>query len=311
MKLSIITVCYNNKIGLIKTADSILKQTLHEFEWIIIDGGSKDGSKEIIERLSVISPECVSYWCSEPDNGIYNAMNKGVKVATGDYLLFLNSGDIFYDDKVIEQVAPNLEDVDFVFGNHCYVSKYGKIRDSSKWPKILPKEFWIARTINHQSMFIKRSTLVKTPYDESLKVVADWAHPFYWLAIKNGSYKVIDTIVAIAEEGGYSFKHGDILAEERQRIIEKYFSKRESDEMVLSFLAQNTMVDSFLLLSEKAIFSYFNKRYSPDEFTKIFKKYSKQICTHGTFMMRLLNWLNIHHLMMISDILCKVIYRKK
>ncbi len=92
MKLSIITVNLNNKDGLQKTIDSVISQTFKDFEWIVIDGGSTDGSKELIEKYS----DYISYWVSEPDKGIYNAMNKGIKVAKGDYLEFLNSGDIFF-----------------------------------------------------------------------------------------------------------------------------------------------------------------------------------------------------------------------
>ena len=101
MKLSIITINYNNQEGLKKTIESVVSQTMRDFEWIVIDGGSTDGGKEIIEQ----NKQCLDYWCSEPDKGIYHAMNKGIRASHGDYLMFLNSGDSLYDNKVIERFA--------------------------------------------------------------------------------------------------------------------------------------------------------------------------------------------------------------
>ena len=100
MTLSIITINYNNAAGLEKTIKSVISQTCKRYEFIIIDGGSKDGSKDIIEKYQ----DQITYWVSEPDNGIYNAMNKGVKVAKGEYCIFMNSGDIFVDNDVIRDV---------------------------------------------------------------------------------------------------------------------------------------------------------------------------------------------------------------
>ena len=101
MKFSIITINYNNCNGLQRTLDSVVSQTCKNFEWIVIDGGSSDGSRELIEQFQ----QEMTYWCSERDKGIYNAMNKGVEKATGDYCLFLNSGDNFCDSNVIKRLA--------------------------------------------------------------------------------------------------------------------------------------------------------------------------------------------------------------
>ena len=100
MKLSIITVNLNNKDGLQKTIDSVISQTFKDFEWIVIDGGSTDGSKELIEKYS----DYISYWVSEPDKGVYNAMNKGIQVAKGEYLNFMNSGDSFICETTLQDV---------------------------------------------------------------------------------------------------------------------------------------------------------------------------------------------------------------
>ena len=108
---SIITINYNNKDGLLKTIESVLCQTYKDFEFIVIDGGSTDGSREIIEKYA----GHIDYWVSEPDKGIYNAMNKGIKVAHGDYLNFMNSGDYFYNENVLNDTLAYLND-DIVSG---------------------------------------------------------------------------------------------------------------------------------------------------------------------------------------------------
>ena len=104
MKLSIITVNRNNKDGLEKTIRSVIRQTSHDYEYIIIDGASTDGSPEIIRNYE----ENITYWISEPDTGIYNAMNKGIRKAQGDYCLFLNSYSSFIEIYIAPSQACNL-----------------------------------------------------------------------------------------------------------------------------------------------------------------------------------------------------------
>ena len=112
-KLTIITINYNNLEGLKRTVESVLNQTWQEFEYIVIDGGSNDGSAEYIESQS----EHIDYWVSEPDKGIYNAMNKGIAKARGEYLLFLNSGDHLYSAKVLEENYGKIADFDLIYFN--------------------------------------------------------------------------------------------------------------------------------------------------------------------------------------------------
>ena len=113
MRLSIITVNYNNKDGLQKTIDSVISQTFKDFEWIVIDGGSTDGSRELIEK----NKNYFSFWCSEHDKGVYNAMNKGIVHAKGEYLNFMNSGDCFVSNKVLEKIFSNDYTNDILYGN--------------------------------------------------------------------------------------------------------------------------------------------------------------------------------------------------
>ena len=127
MRISVITVNFNNKDGLIKTIESVLEQTYKNIEYIIIDGNSTDGSKDVIENIK----EHLSYCVSEKDNGIYDAMNKGIKQATGDYCLFLNSGDFFVTKNVLSQIFFNKTySNDLLIGRQKFINEKGKISES-------------------------------------------------------------------------------------------------------------------------------------------------------------------------------------
>jgi len=170
MKLSIITVNYNNKAGLQKTIDSVVAQTWRDFEWIIIDGGSTDGSKELIEQYQ----QHFAYWCSEPDKGVYNAMNKGIGRARGEYLNFMNSGDIFYSKDTLEEVfARNILNADMIYGDWVRIEKENIVL--MKAPNKVSLEFFYTDNICHQAMFLKSSTMKKRSYDETFQIYADWA----------------------------------------------------------------------------------------------------------------------------------------
>lgn len=170
MKLSIITINYNNKAGLQKTIDSVIAQTWRDFEWIIIDGGSTDGSKELIEQYQ----QHFAFWCSEPDKGVYNAMNKGIDKARGEYLNFMNSGDIFYSKDTLEEVfARNTLNADMVYGDWVRIEKENVVL--MKAPNEVSLDFFYIDNICHQAMFLKSSTMKKKGYDETFQIYADWA----------------------------------------------------------------------------------------------------------------------------------------
>ena len=162
MKLSIITINYNNCNGLAETIRSVEGQTLKDFEWVVVDGVSTDGSRDLIEAHA----DSFSYWVSEPDNGIYHAMNKGIKEAGGEYLLFLNSGDMLADNQVVEHVVPSLHDFDFVVGNIYKSDNLGvkAFDENNLSSQRLPFMLTIS-SLPHQSTFIiiiyRISTYVK------------------------------------------------------------------------------------------------------------------------------------------------------
>ena len=196
MKLSVITVNYNNKAGLQRTIDSVVCQTWRDFEWIVIDGGSTDGSKELLEQYQ----QHFAYWCSEPDGGVYNAMNKGIARAKGDYLLFLNSGDALYDENVLQTIDDIHSSADIITGQAIRMDTNELLR---QYDKNLLMQLYLD-TLNHQATFIKRELFKDTCYDESLKIVSDWK---FWLEAilwKRASVDVVDIIVTKQDMTGIS-----------------------------------------------------------------------------------------------------------
>lgn len=176
MKISVITINYNNKSGLERTIRSVAGQTYPNLEYVVIDGGSGDGSTDVIRQYQ----DKISYWVSEPDKGIYNAMNKGILKATGDYLLFLNSGDEFYNSSALKNLAAETPETDFVYGNLAFAEGH-KVR-ILEYPGQLRFSFFIHQSLPHPSCLIRRSCFDKVGlYDEALKIVSDWK--FFLLAI--------------------------------------------------------------------------------------------------------------------------------
>ncbi len=203
MKLSIITINYNNRGGLQKTIDSVICQTWRDFEWIIIDGGSADGSKELIINVSDNPKANISYWSSEPDKGIYNAMNKGTAKANGEYILFLNSGDELYDEHVLESVFNrNTPDFADIISGQVVKSSDGTILRS--YNKNIYLQIY-EDTLNHQGTFINRKLLIKYPYDERLKIVSDWKFWVEAVLLNDATIQVID--VTIAKQDGFGISN--------------------------------------------------------------------------------------------------------
>lgn len=213
MKYSIITVNFNNAAELAKTVLSVRNQSCKDYEYIVIDGGSTDGSVEVIRS----NESGIDYWVSERDRGIYDGMNKGIAVANGEYCLFLNSGDTFYDDNVLKN-ASGLLDMDFVCGNAMLTEGRNQM-----WiaPDVVDGLFWRQRnSICHQSVFIRTSLLKETPYDTSLKIVSDYKFFFYELVVMKRSYRHIDMTICNYGCNGISADHEKSDAEKKSVIDE-------------------------------------------------------------------------------------------
>lgn len=210
-KISIITINFNNLEGLKRTLESVVTQTWQEFEYIVIDGGSTDGSAAYIESQS----DKIDYWVSEPDKGIYNAMNKGIAKATGEYLLFLNSGDHLYSNSVLEMNHNKINLEDFIYFNIRYIF-IDYITISSK-PKILEELFFIFNTLPHPSTFIRRNLFFEIGnYDENLKIVSDWKFFLFAIHKYKCTSRKVDVILSDFYVGGIS---SDIKLSNVERML--------------------------------------------------------------------------------------------
>ncbi|WP_282134435.1 glycosyltransferase family 2 protein [Seonamhaeicola maritimus] len=224
--LSIITVNFNDSKGLEKTVKSVRSQNYTNFEHIIIDGNSTDGSKQVIEKHK----DSFGYWVSEPDSGIYNAMNKGVEKAKGDYLLFLNSGDYFINRKIIQSFASKNTVEDIVYGKIKW--KKGKEIWDGNFSDKLTFKYFSKASLPHQGSFIKRNLFKEIGnYDEKLKIVSDWK--FFVLAIYkyNCSFKRIDIFISVCNRDGLSCLPGNwsLILKEREQTLTEYFPSFYSD----------------------------------------------------------------------------------
>lgn len=196
MKVSIITICYNNLKGLQKTYKSIASQTMREFEWIVIDGGSDDGSKDFLQNHD----DEIDYWCSEPDKGIYNAQNKGIAKATGEYMIFMNSGDSFYDKEVLRHVFSTPQSATVLYGDWVQLFEDGRTANIDA-PRTFSLHFICNDNICHQAMFIKSEVLRKFPYNESYHIYADWAK-WIELTLKKHTFQYVPYKICYFLMGG-------------------------------------------------------------------------------------------------------------
>lgn len=229
MKLSIITINYNNAEGLERTLNSVLAQTYDKIEHIVIDGGSTDGSVDVIKRYvqsnqqSVISNQHSIIWSSEKDNGIYNAMNKGIRKASGEYIQILNSGDILAAPDVTERMVAALNDeIGILYGNMIkkdYTT--GKIIGKSEEVEYSLRNYY-SGTMNHDCCYFRRD-LFETYglYDENLKIVSDWK--WFLQAIGLGHVKpvYVDIDVTIFDASGISETNLALRNQERRQVLEE------------------------------------------------------------------------------------------
>lgn len=223
-KLSIITICYNSPY-LELTCDSIVNQIWQDFEWIIIDGGSNKDTLKIFEKYK----NRINKFISEPDSGIYNACNKGIKLAQGEYLNFMNGGDAYCDNTILQNVFSRNLDEDILYGDEYFDTKCNNIKNLKKMPEKVTEDFLIKSTIRHQSSFIKRKLFENYGlYDENYKIVSDWEK---WIVFfLNGvEFKYVPVVVADYNTGGCSFADTYIRLhnKERNEVLNKYFTSKQ------------------------------------------------------------------------------------
>ena len=200
IKFSIITVCYNASATIRETIASVLNQTYQELEYIVVDGKSDDGTVEILQNIN----DTRMMFISEKDSGIFDAMNKGMKMASGDYLIFLGADDTFFDKDVLKKVAGKLTgDNDVMYGNVLLKTRQRLYNGPfSRWT-------WGHRNISHQSIFYPKSIYRRYQYNEKYRSVADWDYNLRLLTDGITFTYIGETICVFNDEDGLSSNSKD------------------------------------------------------------------------------------------------------
>ena len=241
MRYSIITINYNDKEGLSRTIKSVSNQTSKDFEYIVIDGGSTDGSVDIIKQ----NANHIDYWVSEKDKGVYNAMNKGIAQAKGDYLVFMNSGDCFHMPDVLTLMSDYQEDI--ICGK---VFKGNTTIPSGHYKPTITLVDLMRGSLPHQAMFIKRELMVKHPYDENYKILSDWKFCIQALVFDNCTFRNSDVVVADYDISGISTNSNGLLAKEREIILKELFPQRIIEDYERLTPVDDELLDQSLFLTQ-------------------------------------------------------------
>lgn len=254
--ITIITVNINDLEGLKRTFKSVFNQNWKEFEYIVIDGGSNDGSAEYISSQG----SRIDYWISEPDSGIYNAMNKGIRAANGEYLLFINSGDELKENDILGNNVSVLHTEDIIYYDLEFQFQDRAVKHT--YPSELDYKFFINGSIGHPATFIKKSLFENTSgYDENYKIVSDWKF-FMDSVVKNKcSYRKVNVVLSKFYKDGISTNNRVLVEKERDEILNKYYSdyvRLMNLEIILDNLKRSRLVGG---LRKFGFLKYLGKEY--------------------------------------------------
>ncbi len=262
-KLSVITINFNDFKGLQKTIESVINQTYLNYEFIIIDGGSNDDSKSVIERYQ----SKITHWVSEKDNGIYDAMNKGILKSSGEYLLFLNSGDYLINSNVLKKVFILNPQEDVLYGELIF--DFGnKNKKKAKLPKQLTALHLFKDNIWHPASFIKKELFkMYGYYNMTYKIAADYDFFFKTIVVNKVSTKYIDFPITVYDTSGLSSNSASLkkINDERKKIHKRYLSSDEYEYF------DNLSKFKFIFLSKWLV----RKPLMTKFFTKLLKCYSQ------------------------------------
>jgi len=213
-KISVITINFNNRIGLEKTIQSVISQPLFKehIEYIIIDGGSDDGSVETINKFE----SSTHSWISEKDEGIFHAMNKGLQKATGDYVIFMNSRDVFCDNLIDNQFIDCLN-TQLVYGNYFLDSELPN--NLCKQTETIDFAYLLGKTICHQALFMKRDLCLKYPFEYQFNIIGDWIQLFKIMKNENPSVQYVNQAICIYDIEGLSIQQNDKRLQQRSEFL--------------------------------------------------------------------------------------------
>lgn len=227
MKLSIITINFNDHEGLDKTIQSVINQTYKDFEYIVIDGASTDGSVDVIKKYA----DRLTHWVSEPDTGIYNAMNKGTRLAQGEYCLYLNSGDFLATENVLDELFENSFSEDIVSCTCLNFDEHNKILEIP--PKQLSLFTFVGGSLPHPTSLIKRDLINRLGgYNESFRIISDWCFFLDAAIVYNCSYKTCDIVLAYFNRWGISTTSSKLEQKEAEEYLKMRFPRVMNDYVV-------------------------------------------------------------------------------
>lgn len=287
-ELTIITINYNNAFGLQKTVESVLAQSTQDFEYIVVDGGSTDGSVDyLIAQNSELRTQNFSF-ISEKDKGIYNAMNKGIRMAKGEYIHFLNSGDWLVDEYVVEKMLKELSifefrvsgsesgveatPVDIIVGNKITVRPDGKVRYGCNDKRPVTALTFYRGTIEHTSAYIRRALFDRVGlYDETFRIVSDYKWYFEAVLHHNAKVAFTDLYVTYFDSTGISSTNLALDKAERRQVLEQMLPPAVlADYDTYSFdidqmkrLKRYPLIYKFFYLVERVLFKFdkWNAKY--------------------------------------------------
>ena len=267
MKYSIITVNFNNEEGLRKTIESVIHQTFRDFEFIVIDGGSADGSADVLKEYD----SQIDYWVSEPDGGIYQGMNKGIRKAQGEYLNFMNSGDCFYDSKRLELIDNNHFETDIIIGSDYYYNPATGQGFTSNLPPRLSMYSLYKGSFPHQSSFFRKELFKGCLYDEHLRMVSDWKFFIQKIIFEDCSVSFFRDKVCLRDcDDGICAIYPDVLKNEMDHLLDEFLPRRirkdyeilakidNSTFYKLATLCENAKTLHFITIFIKVLYRIFN-----------------------------------------------------
>lgn len=214
-RVSIVTVTYNAAACVRETLESVIKQTYQDIEYIVIDGGSKDGTQDIIKGYT----ERITHFRSEPDKGTYDAMNKAIDIATGEWIIFINAGDFLVHNEVVAQVFkhPIPNNYDFIYGDYIWKGDKCEMRIESR-----PLEkMWQRICFSHQSLFSRTSLMKTKKFELRYNIVSDYN--FYFSCYMEGSqFLMMDFPISVFRAGGLSDLNFMERTSERWSVVKRY-----------------------------------------------------------------------------------------
>lgn len=242
LKITVITVCYNAERDIEKTIHSVINQTYDKIEYIIVDGASKDGTLSVVEKYK----DKITQIVSEPDKGIYDAMNKGILLASGDYVIFMNVGDAFYDNDTVssfvEKVSHNAEEIGVYYGDSEAVYSYGSFKSVPRSIELMPRKM----VVSHQATFVRTDLLKSHLFDLNYRLSADY-NQLSFLYLEGVKFQYVDlTIATCPKDDGATYNN--IMKSTR----EHYAILKARGEKVF-FSEKKTLLFRWILMQAKMI----------------------------------------------------------